>query len=103
MAVNMEQRERELQQRIRGLEASRIAYASEFDGDVGSIHQNIRELKARADRLEAESARLRHAAEERWNMVECDGMTPMRDLTQEGCRFFYLRPRTALEATDDRT
>jgi len=27
------------------LEASRFAYASEFDGDEGSIHQNIRYLK----------------------------------------------------------
>lgn len=42
----------ELRSRIDGLEAARIAYANEFelnsDGepDVGSIHQNIRKLKA---------------------------------------------------------
>lgn len=28
------------------LRAARIAYASEFDGDTGSIHENIRKLKA---------------------------------------------------------
>ena len=40
--------------RIRELEAARFAYASEFDGDVGSIHENIRKLKA-------ENAKLRKA------------------------------------------
>jgi hypothetical protein len=43
--------------RLRGLEASRIAYASEFppnaDGepDVGNIHANLRALKAELERL----------------------------------------------------
>jgi hypothetical protein len=36
----------ELQKRFVELEAARIAYASEFDGDTGSIHENIRKLKA---------------------------------------------------------
>lgn len=35
------------------LRAARIAYASEFDGDVGSVHENIRRLKARCAELEA--------------------------------------------------
>ena len=34
------------------LQATRIAYASEFDGDVGSIHQNIRELKQKLKQLD---------------------------------------------------
>ena len=42
-----------LQARERELEAARIAYASEFDGDVGSIHENIRKMKARVRELEA--------------------------------------------------
>jgi hypothetical protein len=32
------------------LRAARIAYASEFDGDVGNIHENIRALKAEAEK-----------------------------------------------------
>ena len=39
----------ELRERIAELEAARIAYASEFDGDVGNIHQNIRTLKKERD------------------------------------------------------
>lgn len=48
---------RQLAEELKGLEAARIAYASEFplnsDGepDVGSIHANIRALKAERDRL----------------------------------------------------
>lgn len=37
----------EAEEQAKGLNSARIAYASEFDGDVGSIHQNIRELKAK--------------------------------------------------------
>lgn len=33
------------------LEAARFAYASEFDGDTGSIHENIRKVKAENQRL----------------------------------------------------
>ena len=47
-----------LQARERELEAARIAYASEFDGDVGSIHENIRKMKTRVRELEAENERL---------------------------------------------
>ena len=43
----------ELFDRIAELEAARFAYASEFDGDVGSIHENIRALKAKVAELEA--------------------------------------------------
>ena len=42
-----------LQARVRALEAARIAYASEFDGDVGSIHENIRKMKAHMRELQA--------------------------------------------------
>jgi len=42
---------REYDKRIAELEAARIAYASEFDGDVGRIHENIRKLKAENERL----------------------------------------------------
>lgn len=41
----------DLQSRILELEATRVAYASEFDGDTGNIHQNIRELKAKLEKL----------------------------------------------------
>jgi hypothetical protein len=42
-----------LEQRSGGLRAARIAYASEFDGDVGSIHENIRAMKAQNARLKS--------------------------------------------------
>ena len=48
-----------------GLNAARFAYASEFglddegQPDVGSIHQNIRELKAELDQLRAELEKVR--------------------------------------------
>ena len=42
-----------LQARVQEFEAARIAYASEFDDDVGSIHENIRKMKARVRELEA--------------------------------------------------
>ena len=42
-----------LDERIAELGAARLAYASEFDGDVGSIHENIRKLKAEKARLQA--------------------------------------------------
>lgn len=45
-------RMQEAEKRTGELEAARIAYASEFDGDVGDIHQNIRKLKAYKDQLE---------------------------------------------------
>ena len=38
---------------VRERDAARFAYASEFDGDVGSIHQNIRLMKARISQLES--------------------------------------------------
>ena len=38
--------------RVGELTAARIAYASEFDGDVGSIHENIRKMKKRMKVLE---------------------------------------------------
>ena len=49
-----------LRVRIAQLEAARLAYASEFDGDVGSIHDNIRKLKA-------ENAELKDALEDAAN------------------------------------
>jgi hypothetical protein len=36
----------ELKSLVLSHKAARIAYANEFDGDVGSIHQNIRKLKS---------------------------------------------------------
>lgn len=48
---------------IEGLQAARMAYASEFppDGegepDVGSIHQNIRAMKAEIERLRKDAER----------------------------------------------
>ncbi|CAB5514491.1 hypothetical protein LMG26857_03550 [Achromobacter anxifer] len=56
---------RQLADELNGLEAARIAYASEFqmnsdcEPDVGSIHANIRALKAERDRLRAERDQLR--------------------------------------------
>ncbi len=44
--------------RLSELETARVAYASEFDGDVGSVHQNIRALKqclAELERMIAEA------------------------------------------------
>lgn len=52
----------QLEERNSGLEAARLAYASEFplnskgEPDVGSIHQNIRKLKADYAQLEADLA-----------------------------------------------
>ncbi|HEY8355403.1 MAG TPA: hypothetical protein VIK69_10380, partial [Methylophilaceae bacterium] len=49
---------------VSSLRAARIAYANEFpttedgDPDTGNIHANIRALKARAERLEAEVERV---------------------------------------------
>lgn len=54
--VELHAENKRLRKRISGLEAARIAYASEFpadsDGnpDVGSIHQNIRRLQGDAER-----------------------------------------------------
>jgi len=45
---------------VAGLEAARRAYASEFDGDVGSIHGNIRKLKKERDDYKA-----------RWEQTGC--------------------------------
>ncbi len=39
--------------RVNELEAARVAYASEFDGDVGNIHARIRALKVKAAELES--------------------------------------------------
>lgn len=53
----------ELRSRINGLEAARIAYASEFElnvegePDVGSIHQNIRKLKQNLDEAKRDQER----------------------------------------------
>lgn len=41
----------EIEAEVSALKAQRAAYASEFDGDEGSIHQSIREMKADVDRL----------------------------------------------------
>ena len=45
--------EQQMAVRIKELEAARSAYASEFDGDVGSIHESIRKLKQERDQLQA--------------------------------------------------
>lgn len=45
------EREARLMARVAELEAALVAYASEFDGDVGSIHQNIRAMGAENERL----------------------------------------------------
>lgn len=39
--------------RVAELEAARVAYASEFDGDVGNIHASIRALKAKEVELKS--------------------------------------------------
>lgn len=44
----------ELERENSGLRASRMAYAAEFNGDVGSIHQNIRSLKEERDNIDQE-------------------------------------------------
>ena len=67
--VKLQNRIAQLEERNSGLEAARIAYAGEFalnsegEPDVGSIHQNIRKLKADYAQLEAdlEDARKDHA------------------------------------------
>lgn len=52
----------QLEQRNSGLEAARFSYASEFllnskgEPDIGSIHKNIRKLKADYAQLEADLA-----------------------------------------------
>lgn len=64
---------------IAGLQAARMAYASEFplDGegepDVGSIHQNIRAMKAEIERLRKDAALV--AARERERCAQlCESM-----------------------------
>lgn len=44
----------DLGREVNALESSRVAYSSEFDGDVGSIHENIRAMKAKCNKLEQE-------------------------------------------------
>lgn len=63
-----------------GLEAARIAYASEFDGDVGSIHENIRKLKAQlqAARKVVEAARIVVAT----YAIQVDGVYPQAELAR---------------------
>lgn len=46
-ACAVESRDNAVTERDR-LRAARVAYASEFDGDVGNIHENIRRLKTLA-------------------------------------------------------
>ncbi len=46
------------------LKTARMAYASEFDGDVGSIHENIRKFKVEHDALRAELDALKAWKEE---------------------------------------
>ena len=41
----------ELEQQVEALEAARFAYASEFDGDKESIHENIRKMKQQVEAL----------------------------------------------------
>jgi len=57
----LKQENEKLQERIGQLEAARTAYASEFDGDVGSIHQSIRNLKQACDMFEENS---KHCSDE---------------------------------------
>jgi len=48
MGQNLEDRDVEIERlrvELGQHKAARVAYASEFDGDVGSIHENIRKLK----------------------------------------------------------
>ncbi len=40
-----------LKQQVEALEAARFAYASEFDGDKESIHENIRKMKQQVEAL----------------------------------------------------
>ncbi len=44
----------QLEQRVEALEAARFAYASEFDGDKESIHENIRKMKQQVEALKAD-------------------------------------------------
>ncbi len=41
----------QLEQQVEALEAARFAYASEFDGDKESIHENIRKMKQQVEAL----------------------------------------------------
>lgn len=60
----------QLEERNSGLEAARLAYASEFplnskgEPDVGSIHQNIRKLKSYYAQLETDLASAKTAMQE---------------------------------------
>jgi len=51
VVARLEKRIAELEREKSALQASRMAYASEFDDDVGSIHENIRKLKRERDLL----------------------------------------------------
>lgn len=73
----------QLEAELDGLNAARFAYASEFglddegQPDVGSIHQNIRELKAERDQLRAELERVR--VPEGWRLVPAEPTEAMLD------------------------
>lgn len=66
----LQSRIKELESQVSGLEAARFAYASEFaldeEGmpDKGSIHQNIRNLKADYARLESQLAEAKKVMQE---------------------------------------
>lgn len=55
----------EVRERVGQLESARIAYASEFDGDVGNIHASIRKMKADAATLQSKLACLAGVIQER--------------------------------------
>lgn len=52
----LQQRNAELERECNGLKASRVSYANLFDGDVGSIHENIRNLQHRVAEIEEQLA-----------------------------------------------
>ena len=78
--------------RVAEMEAARIAYASEFppnedgDPDVGSIHENIRKLKA-------DRQRRGEPAEQQidgWRLMPCEPTLAMLDSADEAIRDFPM-------------
>ena len=70
-----------------------------IDCDHGQLARQcpICERDQRIQELERERNQARRDADERRDMVECTNEMTLRDLhqlAQEGCRFFYLRPKS---------
>lgn len=106
-AVHERLRVNEVEKTLAELEAARYAYASEFplaeDGepDKGSIHQNIRALKAETALLRADAARLNWIESKGWPLMgwTCrDSVTGRGYRLHQGAQYLSMTAREAIDA-----